>query len=411
MGFIENAQSRINKIKLSRTVRKIIIFAITVLQYLEYRVFDIGSPSKNDWQTTELAISYQYGFIRRGVLGSIVNGLFKIFPNTSTYDIVAAFHFASMLIFVVAMLLFLFYFIDKTYDTPYRNPVFSCILLFMSLGGLSFYFYDWAEADVIIIALSLLAILSIISGKCLFVIPVCCALSTMIHEGYPMMFFGIVFFLLLLKWYQAPKGHKAPYFICAFVSGLVTSILFVYFYFFSGLKAGITYDQVYMNALKMTPEPLMYNLDTILYRSGEQVSSLFNPNDKDPFLIKAYMTVAYTLICTPVLLMIFLVMASILKQAKATLEKLIYIALFASVLLVVPLFLIHSDIGRWAYDILFHYFMVFAVLMLDKNEHLTNAIEDFCKDKKKYVFAALPFVYFFLIVHNKLNIITLFIQD
>ena len=107
------------------------------------------------------------------------------------------------------------------------------LLLFASTDLIGFYFWDWGEPDVVMIPITIIACILIIKNKYIWLIPVLLSLCMMIHEAYVMMYFSVVIGLLFIRYTSSSGKDKKRYLSCLLTTGLLCSLLFIYFYFFT----------------------------------------------------------------------------------------------------------------------------------------------------------------------------------
>ncbi len=147
-----------------------------------------------DWQDCELVASYRFGFIKRGFLGSVLLVLKQVF-NLDYYTSIVILHLVGEVIYTCSVLIFLIHIIKKCNE----NRVNLIVVLFMCFHLTGYYYYDWGELDIFLIPITLLILLIALKDKYLWMIPALTLLGIMIHEGYVMMYLGVVISCLLYK--------------------------------------------------------------------------------------------------------------------------------------------------------------------------------------------------------------------
>ena len=264
--------------------RLLILFGIVFLQALYYLIRRGHLGLQKDWQSVELTFNYtDFGFIKRGLLGDLFQRFARALGLSYSYGFISAVQGISLILFTLILLGCVFWFVRKT-EPQLKDAAFICALFFVVLGGFSFYYLDWAEPDVYMIVLTLASAACIYKDRFLFVIPINCALCTMIHEGYPMMFFMIVMAMLFYKWLSHPEKRRNKYLATLLLSGAVTSALFVYFYFFASCKDTMTLEIAQERALRLTGVDQITNLEYTFF-GGQTPINGFWANGKPTFFL------------------------------------------------------------------------------------------------------------------------------
>lgn len=373
---------------------KFFILLFVVAVQLLYFVFVHGNLKlANDWQSIELTLSYsEYGFIRRGLIGELALRLAELFGFELSYNYLSYFVLFFLLVFTVAVSVF-FWFIIKSSETEEKNIVFLLLLLFVVFGGISFYFCDWAEPDIYMILLTLVSAVCVIKDRFLFLIPVNCALCTMIHEGYPMMFFIIIMSMLFYKWLSKEKTAPDKYFYTILFSGLVTSVLFVYFYFFSKINDNITLDYMHKRALDLTFVEQKQNLEYLFFNGSAPKYGFWVDGRPTRYFFRNIINVVLNIILySPVLFVLYRIQKRTVLKCGDVKEKIKYIVLFAGFSFVIPLFVCHTDTGRWMMDFWIYEFLLFAFLIITKDEKFIDSIHSSITNRKILVFVPVYFI-------------------
>lgn len=251
------------------------------------------------WPSQELTISYPYGFVRRGLMGSLVAIMSQLF-HVELFTMILFVQLLGTAVFV-GLLFFFFYLVMKESD---NTSVVIMILLFLAMGGIGFYFADWGEMDIFMLSVTIIACMLIIKDKYVWLIPFLAAVCVMIHEGYVLMYLGIILALLLYRvTVETDERKKKKYWLCLFSTGLIAAVLFIYFYFFSVSVSKNHIDEIIVNSeIFLQSQVYTRNLKyiyegTALPNCAMWVDGAPTPN----FFIRMFAVVLNILVCLPVI--------------------------------------------------------------------------------------------------------------
>ena len=166
------------------------------------------------YNTTMLALSYQYGFKSRSLLGTIYHILNWILP----WDIM---HYQYVLLFAdVVMVLFvgfLVFFNRKLLELCEEKymKILMIVEMFFTVTTTATFCAEsnFLRVDIFMIWMSLIAAYLLLVEKNEWLVIPISALGVMFHQGYVFMYFNIILVLLLYKWYMTRKKKYIVYFI------------------------------------------------------------------------------------------------------------------------------------------------------------------------------------------------------
>jgi len=150
-------------------------------------LFIIWSFDKNiiPQNTTLYALSYDYGFVSRGLLGTIWNYIGELTGlNTMTYDGIYALSKVFLVIFFVVLMLFFLQIIRKTKEQDkkymYYLIVFFSIFNFPMFAGE----HNFGRVDVVLVIITFICCMLIVQGFLEWLVPIfavsqCCFIKDM----------------------------------------------------------------------------------------------------------------------------------------------------------------------------------------------------------------------------------------
>lgn len=354
-----------------------------VIQLFRYRS-NLFFPLVNEWSTQELTINYSYGFIRRGLLGTLTLIIHKAF-HIEFLSAVVIVQNLGFFLFALSFLLFIAYLLKDKQDKSF------CFIVLVIIG-LNFFGFELKMHglfDTYIMAITILMVFLIITDKALFMIPVLSGICVLIHEGYPMMYFGIIVALLIYRFcYSEINKHKIKYAATFILTGLVVSTLFVYFYFIHpridnpDIDAILTNVKSLLNAPSIDTSNLRYIWldDEIIPNTNTAINNMcINGKLTDWFFKLIRIPIMNAVVCSPLIYLISVFWIKIIKCEKAKLKKAILFLCGASVFLTLPIIILHTDQARWFYDIVFFEIIVIgSIYMLNFNNERA-ILKEICK--------------------------------
>ena len=264
------------------------------------------------------------------------------------------------------------------------------ILLFIALGTIGFYFDRWGELDMFLISLSLLACFLIIRDKFLWLVPLLVAVCVMIHEGYVLMYFGIIMALLLYRAAVATGKNKKKYWICLFATGLIASILFVYFYFFSVSVSSVHINEILANEESILGVPSLVDHMNYIYTGISKIPTEF-------FYLNIFVVTMNLLVCLPVILIMIDFWRMVIQQNTDKRKKILIALCISLQFLTIPMVLIQTDQARWFYDFVFFNFIFITSVICIGDKEFSHAAE---KCFSPSVGKAILFVFYFIFFLN-----------
>lgn len=244
---------------MSRTPPKAWIFVILIAIFGWAYVYFYIKPV-NPWIATHWAFSYEYGFIKRGLVGTVYQ-IFKSRLNLATINYYASILSYFGLFLTLATIVYLSKIIYNTNhfqgSLTYLVPIGLSAWLISSPGLAVQHFYDLGRFDVlgyILICMSVNAIIFLHKNTAFLFLLITSTLSIVIHEGQ---YFWTPW-ILLSAWYLFNLNSQIPTNSIIFMNFL---FLVLFFLFMTIMTAAIS-TKTYANYFSLTEA-----LDTLNNRS------------------------------------------------------------------------------------------------------------------------------------------------
>lgn len=326
-----------------------------------------------DFNVATLIFSYRYGFVCRGLIGTLLEAAAKLFGTKLSAVFIDRFSFLSLFVFVLAVILFLYGAgrrTERLFGGALARDVLLAGLVFEAGIGFSTFFVDWGRMDLYLLILSLLACWLLVIRKWTPVVVVIAAVCILIHEGYLFTYANLLFVMLAYRavraWEDKPRT-AIKYAVELFASAGITAGLFVYFYFFARPDPDLTYIAVLKHTLEVIETPSKYLIDAIYAIRGLLFGDRWTYMGTVVMLERRRYLIPTLLTFSPFVIVFFAYWRLVLKQAARSglsrLRRVLYWLIPFGSAAAIPLFMLHMDYWRWYYQICFYeLFVVLAMI-------------------------------------------------
>lgn len=343
------------------------------------------------YNSTILAFSYKYGFISRGLAGTIYQWIDSILPvNMIDYAMVLRFTLIVTLAFYVLFFAFCYQCMKRCQEEYLGR--FLYLILFYAVFVVSMFAYkrNFGRLDLYMMALTVIGTMCLIAKKAEWLIVPLSMISVMYHQGYVFMFYNILLALLVYRLLsEKEKKARIYYGVILLVSLIGCSALFLWFEFFSHTD-GVRYvDEIIANAKAMTkPFNGMTYHDTLI---DHEILGIDLSDVEYPYRVMNWIEIPFFIaIISPYIVLAVKLFRRILARAQGKTERLKYgfLAIAAGTLL--PLFLMKCDYARWVFALISYYCMIFLALVAMGDRIVAEELTGiFTEIKEKYPFAIL----------------------
>jgi len=289
-----------------------------------------GIRFPNLWSYTHFLFNYNFGFVKRGLLGEIVSRLDN--PYFISYNFFLLF---SLTIFIINIILL--YLLITDFIKNNKHILFGSALVYVSGLGIVFLAHTIGYSDQIGLLITLITLK--IQGfykKLLFIFPAT-IFALLTHEAFLILFFPTIFISLLLS---IEKREKNKFVLFALFSVFSLSLAFLASHFtLSPQKT----QAIYNSLASQTDIPLRKDAFNVLYQDArsnyQHMQYVWTARERLVQLVQSLM------VTLPSLALFIYITYHILKQAQAK-SHIIILAILASIS---PL-LLHFfawDMHRW----------------------------------------------------------------
>ncbi len=350
---------------------------VFILEFLLYK-YDSLSFVYDCWAARELTANYSFGFIKRAFLGTICDFIARAEDIDYGQATLILFYIEEVF-FTFVLLGILLYLINRFKD-PNLN---MAILLLLSTNMIGFYYNDWAEPDVTMMALTLIACYLVAKDRLLWIIPFLMGICMLIHEAYVMMYFGTVMVLLFIRFARGKGRRRYRYLSVLLLSGVICTGLFIHLYFFTTKAFTITPQEFIDHSIEMYGIPWSHPeygsmLNDLLYAfwgmSKPMYAMWVNGHPTYDFWIRMVVVGLALLTCCSLIIVKARIYNNVIKFEPDRLVKLGYLMGAFLFLLTIPLIMVQTDEGRWFYAVIFQDFFVLIFLYLTGDERIVESM-------------------------------------
>ncbi len=341
-----------------RTNEKRLILGLMIFTFASFLAFYEGGV--NSYNATILALNYSYGFVSRGLMGTVYALLDVILPfDLMNYQAVLLFCQIATGIFFLFLIAFSFLLFRRVESDLESGMGLLVAYLFMLLIPSFSCLANFGRVDIYLIMVSLLAVLLLVYEKAEFLVAPLAFLGVCIHQGYVFMYLNLILVLLLYK-ILSKDGKKRGYYMAIFlVTFLGASALFLYFEFVSHGMGEAVYDEIVSvaEALSLGGE---YHEDLLLHEVlGVDLSEKEWNYHKRNFVELGF----FILLFLPYILAAFQCMKGIFREVTDRVERIRYFFVAAGGLTMLPNFILKCDYGRWIIAVIVYYLVISMALL------------------------------------------------
>ena len=337
----------------------ICLFLIMLVQAIRYFPFKFGG-----WNQVQLSFSYEYGFIRRGFLGTLLNLMSRTLHIPWGYM-----RYVHALLTMGTFTLLMLWIVYKTLgeeqmDAAVKRFLAGLALVFFMGPGWSTNYSNFALMELWLPILSILGIYALIKGKQLWCIPVIAVVCELIHTGYVFLYFNLILVVFYYKIFiekgsaleHTEKKHTETkkYIVYGIVTAVLTSVLFLYMMFAATAREGVTIEYVIERTAEFMRKPIE-EIETqreliqgYLFRDGGFSGIAFDI--KDYWLLLIVMLVLFS----PFIYEVYVYWKLVVKEAGK--QGVFYLLIPLGIVTAIPMYIMHCDYGRWTYAVFFYEF-------------------------------------------------------
>lgn len=342
------------------------------------------------YNSTMLALSYEYGFTSRSLLGTIYHLINKIIPvNMMDYNAVLVFAcFVTGLFFL--LLIYFSYVCVKKCSDEIRKPI-EALLFFFNTFVISTFSgaYNFFRVDLFMIVVALLSALVIMGKKSVWLIIPLSAIGVMFHQGFVFMYFNVALILLIYMFLDADKGSKKKYAIVFVLSFLIGSALFLWFELFSRGNGYEILDAVVNDAKAVSLDGKYHS--TLL--AHEVLGIDLAQSEGEWHKMSVTQLAWFTLLMLPFIVIFVRFFINIFKRSETIVDKAKNIFILIGAATMLPDFLLKIDFGRWVMAVMTYYVVVIGTVAIMGDKIIKEELRDTYLRVREKPYAMMYFIY------------------
>ena len=328
------------------------------------------------YNTTMLALSYEYGFTSRSLLGTLYHLLDAVLPlDLIDYRAVVATAYVATILFVLFVEYFLYRCLRCCEGEMVKYGEYLALILSLCLVSTFSFPYNFFRVDIFMILVSLLGVLCLVKERAQWLVVPLSALGVMFHQGYVFMYFNLILVLLFyraLSWWKEDRRKARRYSLLFALSFLVGSALFLWFEFFSRSNGAAFFDTIKSEAEKLSYDGIYHS--TLLYH---EVLGIDLASTEEEFSrVNAVQILMCGIVCLPMLVFGVRFFAGLIKKAKGASEKWKYLAVALGAATILPDFLLKIDYGRWMAAVVVYYVGIVLALLAMKDPIMETQVRE-----------------------------------
>lgn len=360
----ETKQREIRKFMIMLSVVNLALFAVTCRGMVR------------SYNTTMLALSYEYGFTSRSLLGTLYHLLDAVLPlDLIDYRAVVATAYVATILFVLFVEYFLYRCLRCCEGEMVKYGEYLALILSLCLVSTFSFPYNFFRVDIFMILVSLLGVLCLVKERAQWLVVPLSALGVMFHQGYVFMYFNLILVLLFyraLSWWKEDRRKARRYGLLFLLSFLVGSALFLWFEFFSRSNGAAFFDTIKSEAEKLSYDGIYHS--TLLYH---EVLGIDLASTEEEFSrVNAVQILMCGIVCLPMLVFAVRFFAGLIKKAKGASEKWKYLAVALGAATILPDFLLKIDYGRWMAAVVVYYVGIVLALLAMKDPIMETQVRE-----------------------------------
>lgn len=317
------------------------------------------------YNSTMLALSYEYGFTSRSLIGTIYHLVDKILPiDMIDYAMAMKFAQVSTVLFFLCVYMFM-YLCLKRCKEEYLKPCEYLLVFFVLINVSTFSAgYNFFRVDLFLVIVCLFSALLIVYEKAEWLVIPLSAIGVMFHQGFVFMFFNVALVLLAYKFLISDKKGRWKYGSIFVASFLVGSVLFLWFEFFSRSNGELYFEQIVSEAMRLSHNGEYH----VTLLDHEVLGIDLTGVEADLRIINIVQFPIFFILFLPYTVFAVQFFKGLIKRTSTFVESIKYWIIIIGAGTMLPNFILKLDYGRWVFAVMIYYLVVIFALMMMHDE-------------------------------------------
>ncbi len=367
------------------------IFLIVMAIFMALMAYRFFIRELSSFNVTLYAFNYSYGFMSRGLIGTLWQGIDYILPGSQmTYEALFVFSLIVSVIYIIVTFSFCCMILKRTRKKDIHNIRY--LIIFLSIFAIPIFATrsNFGRIDLFLFIITYICIMCIVSEKAEWICIPLVVVAECIHQGFIFMNINIILVLLFYKVMKKEGALRRKYIIIFVLTLVCASIFFLYFEFFSRVDGENIFEEIVTNAKSLSYSGKAYGTMLVQHEIlGEGVWM-----DEWRFHVANFVDVPiFVVLFLPYLVMGISFLKKLVKGEKKITDTFAYLAVALGALTVVPEMLLKVDFGRYVFAVFFYYIAIVMCLIAMGDDKCSTVFED----TKTVVKSKVPFAIIFLV--------------
>lgn len=339
----------------------------------------------NPQDTTIFAFSYKYGFISRGLMGTIWSFVDKITPfSLMSFNAIYRFTELMTVLFFVLLLYFYYRCLRKVKSIDLTNTMYLILFLSVFTFPMFLTFENFGRLDEYLVMITLLCCILLVAEKAEWLIIPLCVIGVIFHQGFVFMNANIILVLLFYKIFKKTGKERVKYIIIFMLTFASISAFFPYFEFFSHFQGEEIYSEIVALAKSLSQDGQSFSESLV----NHEILGLDVYEAEYPFhKMNRYETPVFLVLFLPYIVYGAAFLLQLIRGKKGK-DLLPYAAVVLGAVTVLPEMILKVDYGRYFYAIIFYYLATTICLMAMGDNHVCTQVDLLLKRIKQQIPAA-----------------------
>lgn len=339
------------------------------------------------YNTTPFALSYKYGFISRGFMGTLWAFLDGLAPKSlMNYRSLYMFSLWSTVLYLALLFVLFAVCLKRCRERDERNMRY--LICFLGVFAFQMFWSDelFGRLDVYLMILTTLGMILLVEEKWEWLVIPFSIVCVMIHQGFVFVSANLMLVPLFYKILTCRGKKRRKYVVIFALTFLSISVLFLYFELFSHAKGTEIFDEVVASAKALSEDGNGYAESLINHEIlGKDVFE--DEWEYHVFNYKEFPTAL--LLFSPYLVIGVSFFKKLIGKSENTMDengglsgrkdaphRFAYLVLFVGVATVLPEMILKVDYGRYMFRIFYYYISMVMVFIAMGDTTVADQLEE-----------------------------------
>ena len=325
-------------IKIKQKYLQILVVFIVIQSALD-NIFYAPTAPLGFLYTSYYMSYFQFGFIQRGVLGTI----FELILGTNMKKEVVTLSNFLWALMIVIVFLSVYFFVKANYKKTNGTVIAFLAYIALMLPILCFY-----PVDVLIYLMGILCVYLLFKNRVTVIfIPFICFAAMSTHQIFASLVFPLVFSLMVYRTFINSENHQVRNGFVLFITFFVVAAALVYFTYYNAQSIPFTAEEVIANINERSGGFFNVDEDFVKYvylDKNHEHSEVFTGQIDDCQYKNALKVM---LLLSPLFYIYLCCYRYSAKKETSFIKKFAYFICMLSFTVILPLFIRDTDFGRW----------------------------------------------------------------